>query len=260
VIVLKYVRSYRRYILCLLLTLVGTMTNLDDNLALLSPCMFANGNSSVDIRHSPESPAACNWCRDGNTNSYNKTIVTWSSHLPQTNEPLPIHTSTMEPYPWKSSNFHERESVSDNVITSCCGERISKGSEEMNVTCWKSDLLLDDGDTTDQSVEGSSSWCEGLSTPLGNSRSTSPKSRGTSRAKKTKVSTGTYKHVPHRDKPPQIVARRNARERRRVQAVNSAFSRLRKVVPIDNNRYVSRNILQSYLYNERWWLVGWLVS
>ena len=48
-----------------------------------------------------------------------------------------------------------------------------------------------------------------------------------------------YKHVPHRDKPPQLVARRNARERRRVQAVNVAFSRLRTVVPIENNRYAN---------------------
>lgn len=45
-----------------------------------------------------------------------------------------------------------------------------------------------------------------------------------------------YKHVPHREKPPQVVARRNARERRRVQAVNSAFVRLRKAVPIVNSR------------------------
>lgn len=45
-----------------------------------------------------------------------------------------------------------------------------------------------------------------------------------------------YVHVPHRDKPPQVVAKRNARERKRVQAVNSAFVRLRKVVPIDNTR------------------------
>ncbi|GLV35683.1 hypothetical protein CBL_01166 [Carabus blaptoides fortunei] len=45
-----------------------------------------------------------------------------------------------------------------------------------------------------------------------------------------------YKHVPHKDRPPFIVARRNARERRRVQAVNCAFTRLRKVVPIANNR------------------------
>ncbi|CAN7939079.1 unnamed protein product, partial [Ixodes hexagonus] len=43
-----------------------------------------------------------------------------------------------------------------------------------------------------------------------------------------------YKHVPHREKPPHLVARRNARERRRVQAVNNAFSRLRKCVPIEN--------------------------
>ncbi|XP_065159144.1 achaete-scute complex protein T3-like [Atheta coriaria] len=45
-----------------------------------------------------------------------------------------------------------------------------------------------------------------------------------------------YVHVPHRDKPPQVVAKRNARERRRVQAVNGAFVRLRKAVPFENNR------------------------
>lgn len=45
-----------------------------------------------------------------------------------------------------------------------------------------------------------------------------------------------YKHVPHSEKPPQVVAKRNARERRRVQAVNSAFVRLRKAVPIENSR------------------------
>lgn len=44
------------------------------------------------------------------------------------------------------------------------------------------------------------------------------------------------KHVPHKDKPPQTVARRNARERRRVEAVNAAFLELRKVVPIQNVR------------------------
>lgn len=43
-------------------------------------------------------------------------------------------------------------------------------------------------------------------------------------------------HVPHKDKPPQAVARRNARERRRVQAVNMAFVRLRKMIPIQNSR------------------------
>lgn len=43
-------------------------------------------------------------------------------------------------------------------------------------------------------------------------------------------------HVPHKDKPPQVVARRNARERRRVHAVNMAFVRLRKMIPIQNSR------------------------
>ncbi|RWS22451.1 achaete-scute 1a-like protein, partial [Leptotrombidium deliense] len=44
----------------------------------------------------------------------------------------------------------------------------------------------------------------------------------------------TYKHIPHREKPPHLVARRNARERKRVQAVNLAFQRLRKAVPVEN--------------------------
>ncbi|OQR78283.1 hypothetical protein BIW11_00329 [Tropilaelaps mercedesae] len=53
-------------------------------------------------------------------------------------------------------------------------------------------------------------------------------------AKDEKKKTSTYKHVPHREKPPHLVARRNARERRRVQAVNGVFAKLRKCVPIEN--------------------------
>ncbi|XP_035210236.1 protein atonal homolog 7-like [Stegodyphus dumicola] len=54
-------------------------------------------------------------------------------------------------------------------------------------------------------------------------------------------SKSNYKHVPHREKPPHLVARRNARERRRVQAVNTAFSRLRKCVPAENrNKRMSK--------------------
>lgn len=50
-----------------------------------------------------------------------------------------------------------------------------------------------------------------------------------------------YKHIPHREKPPHLVAKRNARERRRVQAVNTAFARLRKCVPFDNrNKRLSK--------------------
>jgi hypothetical protein len=49
-----------------------------------------------------------------------------------------------------------------------------------------------------------------------------------------KANKSGYKHVPHREKPPHLVARRNARERRRVQAVNSAFVRLRKILPIQS--------------------------
>ncbi|XP_065222674.1 transcription factor Atoh1-like [Planococcus citri] len=44
------------------------------------------------------------------------------------------------------------------------------------------------------------------------------------------------KDTPAVNKPAQVVARRNARERRRVQAVNGAFQRLRKVVPIEENK------------------------
>ena len=58
---------------------------------------------------------------------------------------------------------------------------------------------------------------------------------------KRKTSKSNYKHIPHREKPTHLVARRNARERRRVQAVNSAFVRLRKSVPVENrNKRLSK--------------------
>ncbi|XP_028155696.1 achaete-scute complex protein T8-like [Diabrotica virgifera virgifera] len=44
------------------------------------------------------------------------------------------------------------------------------------------------------------------------------------------------KHVAHKERPPQVVERRNARERRRVQAVNMAFVRLKKAIPYQNSR------------------------
>ncbi len=52
--------------------------------------------------------------------------------------------------------------------------------------------------------------------------------------KTRRSSKSSYKHVPHREKSPHLVARRNARERRRVQAVNNAFLRLRRHVPHEN--------------------------
>ncbi|KAI1301903.1 Protein atonal -like protein 7 [Halotydeus destructor] len=52
--------------------------------------------------------------------------------------------------------------------------------------------------------------------------------------KKRKSAKSVYKHIPHNQKPAHLVARRNARERRRVQAVNLAFARLRKAVPVEN--------------------------
>lgn len=66
-------------------------------------------------------------------------------------------------------------------------------------------------------------------------------STASSKKKPRKSAKGSYKHVPHREKPPHLVARRNARERRRVQAVNTAFSRLRKSVPTENrNKRLSK--------------------
>jgi hypothetical protein len=217
------------------------MTNLDDNLSLLSPCMFGNGNSSIDIHHIHKAPPSCNWGHNTDS-SYNKTnnIMTWSASLALTNEQSSLHISTIEPCSWKSSTFHGRESIVDDIITNCCDENVSRGSEEMNATCWNSDLLLEDGTATDRSDREPRSWSGSLPTTERGSDVSSknrfPRNRGKPRTKKTRVSSATYKHVPHRDKPPQLVARRNARERRRVQAVNSAFSRLRKVVPIGNNR------------------------
>ncbi|KAK8375043.1 hypothetical protein O3P69_017781 [Scylla paramamosain] len=64
--------------------------------------------------------------------------------------------------------------------------------------------------------------------------STTPKI--TQRLREKKKSKSVYKHVPHREKPQHLVARRNARERRRVQSVNVAFSRLRRVVPGTSGR------------------------
>ncbi|KAL3883784.1 hypothetical protein ACJMK2_030015 [Sinanodonta woodiana] len=50
---------------------------------------------------------------------------------------------------------------------------------------------------------------------------------------KKRRSKRTDKHVPHSEKPPHLVAKRNARERKRVQAVNGAFLRLRRCVPYE---------------------------
>ncbi|XP_052251826.1 transcription factor 15-like [Dreissena polymorpha] len=51
----------------------------------------------------------------------------------------------------------------------------------------------------------------------------------------------SYKHIPHSEKPPHLVAKRNARERRRVETVNNAFVRLRRHVPIEaKNKRLSK--------------------
>lgn len=55
----------------------------------------------------------------------------------------------------------------------------------------------------------------------------------TSGSNRPKRPRGRYKHVPHKDKPRPVVAKRNARERRRVQTVNGAFTLLRKHIPYE---------------------------
>lgn len=59
---------------------------------------------------------------------------------------------------------------------------------------------------------------------------------GSSRNLKSKSGRKPCKYVPHREKPVHVVEKRNARERRRVEAVNSAFVRLRRMVPHENRR------------------------
>ena len=54
----------------------------------------------------------------------------------------------------------------------------------------------------------------------------------------------SYRHVPHSARPAFQVARRNARERRRVQAVNASFNRLHSAVPAEfQSRFVSHDTL-----------------
>jgi len=217
------------------------MTNREDNFTLLSPCMFGKGTNYDGISPTQKGPESFSWCYNNTDKSYGKTknIMLWSPPL-ALRSGSSGHSSNLETCAWKSSDFHERESETDDVDTNCCCENVQVGSEGISVVCWNSGLLLDDGNSKGQSVEGSSPWSEGLPTTesafTNNSNGRSTTSRESSRMKKKRVATGTYKHIPHRNKPPQLVARRNARERRRVQAVNSAFSRLRKVVPMDGNR------------------------
>lgn len=218
------------------------MKNSDDGFALFSPCMFGKGSGYDDVSHTPKGPESFSWGNDNTGKSHSKTknMTPWSPPLALTNESS-LHSSKVEPCSWKCSGFHERESETDDVYTNCCCENDPEESEESGVPCWNSGFLLDDGNAKVRDVQGSSPWSECLPVTRNgfannNSSSRGPRSRESSQMKKTRVSTSTYKHIPHRNKPPQLVARRNARERRRVQAVNCAFNRLRKVVPMESNR------------------------
>ena len=59
-----------------------------------------------------------------------------------------------------------------------------------------------------------------------------------------------YRHVPHSEKPHQIVAKRNARERNRVQAVNQAFLRLQKALPLYNKVILKIFSEKNFIYKK----------
>ncbi|XP_045480097.1 achaete-scute homolog 1a-like [Harmonia axyridis] len=61
-------------------------------------------------------------------------------------------------------------------------------------------------------------------------------SSDSSAEKKVKQNERYFEHSYNRQKGPQLVAKRNLRERNRVQAVNGAFNRLRKAVPFQHAR------------------------
>ena len=77
---------------------------------------------------------------------------------------------------------------------------------------------------------------EVITMSIGDHEVTSSDTRIKKKASKRSKKKSAYKHVPHSEKPAHLVAKRNARERRRVEAVNVAFLRLRKAVPLDNKR------------------------
>ncbi|XP_078000373.1 uncharacterized protein LOC144452994 [Glandiceps talaboti] len=85
--------------------------------------------------------------------------------------------------------------------------------------------------------------------PVTDSRSTSSMQTmllPTNRARRRVRTTGAtlsrnLQRPPHKEKEPHLVARRNARERRRVQMVNDGFLRLRRHVPTDpRNKKLSK--------------------
>lgn len=90
---------------------------------------------------------------------------------------------------------------------------------------------LSDSDSQNTIICSTTSSSPGPSSLLSTSTGGGQKA-GSSKAKQG----GRSKDTPAGQKPAQVVARRNARERRRVQAVNWAFARLRKVVPLEENK------------------------
>ena len=71
--------------------------------------------------------------------------------------------------------------------------------------------------------------------------------------KKRKPKISIYKHVPHCEREPHVVEKRNARERKRVMNVNKAFLHLRKHVPCGKrNKHISKakilKIAIDYIY------------
>ncbi|XP_050300103.1 achaete-scute homolog 1a-like [Anthonomus grandis grandis] len=99
-----------------------------------------------------------------------------------------------------------------------------------NAKMYHSTTFDSDGFFLDSASDSQDFWAELEST------SSEQDSKKPLREKNNSGRRSGYKHIPHNERPRQSVERRNARERRRVQAVNNAFVKLRSVVPIQNSR------------------------
>lgn len=87
-----------------------------------------------------------------------------------------------------------------------------------------------------QSVETRTEAMNHISRSIGDQEVTSSDSTVKKKVTRKSKKKSAYKHIPHREKPAHLVEKRNARERRRVEAVNTAFLKLRRAVPVDNKR------------------------
>ncbi|KAG9509204.1 Achaete-scute-like 4, partial [Fragariocoptes setiger] len=125
-----------------------------------------------------------------------------------------------------------------DVTTTCCEHQSNirrSGNNNNDIPSGRSSVLSIASSAT-------SSVITGTTTAITTSITTAPTAAEHANSNKQQANKkSSYKHIPHSQKPAHLVAKRNARERRRVQAVNQAFVRLRKSVPIENrNKRVSK--------------------